>query len=222
MIKDAFGSRPEANQENVVTTIILRSSFGAIALLLTSYASAATITYVAVLSGANQVPPVATPATGFATLTLNGDALSIVETFSGLIGGAATVSHLHCCAPPGTGSNPASVVFPGFPAATSGSYSATFDLLDPGFYTVGTPASPGFLLLNGGTAASAEAALIAGLNSGQAYVNIHDAVSPGGEIRGNFTIAPEPGTFGLAGVILAFAALIMSRSRTSHGAHRAT
>jgi hypothetical protein len=197
-----------------VLTIILRNSFGALALLLTSYASAATITYVASLNGANQVPPVATPATGFATLTLDGDTLSIVETFSGLIGGAATVSHLHCCALPGSGSNPASVVFPGFPAATSGSYSAAFNLLDPGFYTVGTPANPGFLLLNGGTAAGAEAALIAGLNSGQAYVNIHDAVSPGGEIRGNFTVTPEPGTLGLTGVILAFAALMISRSRT--------
>ena len=200
-------------------TIILRSSFGALVLLLTSYASASTITYVAALNGANQVPPVATAATGFATLTLNGDTLSIVETFSGLIGGAATVSHLHCCALPGIGANPASVVFPGFPAATSGSYSATFNLLDPAFYTVGTPANPGFLLLNGGTAAGAEAALIAALNSGQVYVNIHDAVYPGGEIRGNFTATPEPGTLGLSSVILAFAALTIRRSRTKP-AHR--
>jgi hypothetical protein len=56
--------------------------------------------------------------------------------------------------------------------------------------------------------------LIAALNSGQAYVNIHDAVYPSGEIGGNFTLTPEPGTFGLAGVILAFAALMISRSRT--------
>jgi hypothetical protein len=197
-----------------VTTIILRSSVGALALLITSYASAVTISYVASLNGGSQVPPVTTPATGFAILTLNGDTLSIVEAFSGLIGGAATISHLHCCTLPGSGANPASVPFPGFPAATSGSYSATFNLLDPGFYTVGTPDNPGFLLLNGGTAAGAEAALIAALNSGQAYVNIHDAVYPGGEIRGNFTLTPEPGTFGLAGVILAFAALMISRSRT--------
>ena len=174
-------------------TIILRSSFAALALLLTSYASASTITYVALLSGANQVPPVATPATGFATLTLNGDTLSIVEIFSGLIGGPATVSHLHCCALPGSNSTPASVLFPGFPAATSGSYSNTFNLLDPGFYI------PAFLSLNGGTGAGAEAALIAGLNSGQAYVNIHDAVYPAGEIRGNFTVTPEPASLILLG-----------------------
>ena len=174
-------------------TIILRSSFAALALLLTSYASASPITYVALLSGANQVPPVATPATGFATLTLDGDTLSIVEIFSGLIGGAATVSHLHCCALPGSNSTPASVLFPGFPAATSGFYSHTFNLLDPGFYI------PGFLSLNGGTGAGAEAALIAGLNSGQAYVNIHDLVSPAGEIRGNFTVTPEPASLILLG-----------------------
>ena len=174
-------------------TIILRSSFAALALLLTSYASASPITYVALLSGANQVPPVATPATGFATLTLDGDTLSIAESFSGLIGGAATVSHLHCCALPGSNSTPASVLFPGFPAATSGSYSNTFNLLDPGFYI------PGFLSLNGGTGAGAEAALIAGLNSGQAYVNIHDAVYPAGEIRGNFTVTPEPASLILLG-----------------------
>jgi len=197
-----------------VTTIILRRSIGALALLITSYASAATVTYVASLNGASQAPPVTTPATGSATLTLDGDTLSIVETFSGLIGGAATVSHLHCCTLPGSSSAPASVVFPGFPAATSGSYSATFNLLDPGFYTVGTPDSPGFLLLNGGTAAGAEAALIAALNSGQAYVNIHDAVYPAGEIRGNFTMTPEPGTFGLACVVLAFVAPMISSSRT--------
>ena len=107
------------------------------------------------------------------------------------------------------------MVFPGFPAATSGSYSNTFNLLDPGFYTVGTPDNPGFLLLNGGTAAGAEAALIAALNSGQAYVNIHDAVYPAGEIRGNFTMTPEPGTFGLAGVMIALAAPMISRSRTT-------
>ena len=175
-----------------------------LALLLTSYASAATLTYIASLSGANQTPPVATTATGFATLTVNGDTLSIAETFSGLTGGPATVSHLHCCALPGSNSAPASAVFPGFPAGTSGTYSATFNLLDPAFY------SAAFLPASGGTAAGAEAALIAGLNSGQAYVNIHDVVSPAGEIRGNFTVTPEPGTFGLAGMILAFAALIIS------------
>jgi hypothetical protein len=37
---------------------------------------------------------------------------------------------------------------------------------------------------NGGTTAGAEAALLAGLEAGQAYLNIHTTMFPGGEIRG--------------------------------------
>ena len=63
--------------------------------------------------------------------------------------------------------------------------------------------------IDGGTAASAEAALFAGLNSGQAYLNLHTTAFPGGEIRGQFAAVPEPGTwalmitgFGLVGATL--------------------
>ena len=41
--------------------------------------------------------------------------------------------------------------------------------------------------------------LIAGLNSLNAYSNIHDATFPGGEIRGWITPTPEPGTLLLLG-----------------------
>ncbi len=47
--------------------------------------SAATI-YNATLSGATEVPPTGSTATGSATLTLSGDSLTVVESFSGLIG----------------------------------------------------------------------------------------------------------------------------------------
>jgi hypothetical protein len=68
----------------------------------------------------------------------------------------------------------------------------------------------GFLSAHGGTAAGAEAALIAGLNAGDAYVNIHDAVFPGGEIRGFAEqLVPEPRYAGLLG--LGLIALIFSR-----------
>ena len=48
------------------------------------------------------------------------------------------------------------------------------------------PASynPAFVTAHGGTAASAAAALLAGLEAGQAYLNIHTTTHPGGEIRG--------------------------------------
>ena len=72
------------------------------------------------------------------------------------------------------------------------------------------PAGTTFVSANGGTPASAQAALIAGANLGEAYLNIHTSVAPGGEIRGFLRAAvPEPATwalmiggFGLAGAAL--------------------
>jgi hypothetical protein len=61
---------------------------------------------------------------------------------------------------------------------TSGTYSHTFDMTDPASY------NPAFVTANGGTAASAESVLLAGLLAGQAYLNIHTSTHPGGEIRG--------------------------------------
>jgi hypothetical protein len=44
--------------------------------------------------------------------------------------------------------------------------------------------NPAFVSANGGTAASAEAALFAGIMAGHAYLNIHTTTFPGGEIEG--------------------------------------
>jgi hypothetical protein len=51
--------------------------------------------------------------------------------------------------------------------------------------------------------ANAEAALIAGIETGHTYLNIHTNVDPGGEIRGYLVPSPEPGTFLLAAIALA-------------------
>jgi hypothetical protein len=163
--------------------------------------------YTASLSGTSEVPPNASTATGFATLTLNGDSLKVDLTFTGLIGGPATAAHIHCCTTPG---NNAAVALPfvGLPTATSGTYSQTYDLTLAATYT------SAFITSSGGTATAAEAALIAGLNAGQAYVNIHDATFPGGEIEGfAASSVPEPGSALLLGLGLTAIATILNSRR---------
>ena len=88
---------------------------------------------------------------------------------------------------------------------TSGTYSsAVFDLTQPTIY------NPAFVTLEGGLP-QAEAALIAGIEAGQSYFNIHTLNNPGGEIRSQLfpAAAPEPTSLallgsGLLGVVLAW------------------
>lgn len=161
---------------------------------------AAPIEYDASLNGANEVPSNASPATGFARVFFDIVAHSLIvhETFSGLTA-PASAAHIHSPALPGTNAPVAVGFFTDFPfGATSGTYNHTFDTGDPSIYTVG------FLTTNGGTAAGAEAALGASLAAGTAYVNIHNANFPGGEIRGQLTSAvPEPVSMLLLGSGLA-------------------
>ena len=83
-------------------------------------AHADTITYTATLLGSNEVPPTGSPATGFATFTLNGNLLSIDETFTGLTT-PASAAHIHCCGPVGVNEIVA-VPFTPFPNTTSGTF----------------------------------------------------------------------------------------------------
>jgi hypothetical protein len=171
-------------------------------LVLVSAVQASTITYFANLSGANEVPATGSTATGTASITvdnvLNTILLNVV--FSGL-SSTDTAAHIHCCQPLGTNAGVATVMpsFPGFPlGVTSGSFiNQLFSLTDPAFY------NPAFVTANGGTAASAEAALLAGMAAGQTYFNIHTTNFSGGEIRGQLAAVPEPATFVLAGLALA-------------------
>jgi hypothetical protein len=140
------------------------------------------------------------------TLTLNGDSLFVDMSWSGLTGGAPSAAHIHCCTNPGTNVGVA-VGFTGFPSTTSGTYQHLFNLLDSSIYT------SAFLTGSGGTAAGAEAALVAGLLAGRAYTNIHNTTFPGGEIRGLLVKTPEPGTLALLG--LGLAGLGVTRRRKS-------
>jgi hypothetical protein len=157
--------------------------------------------FTAPMDGPTEVPPVDTPATGFATVTVTGVILSVDLSFSGLIGGPATAASIHCCVSAG-GNALVAVILPSFPAATSGTYEHDFDLTDAATY------NPSFLNNAGGTAAAASAALLAGLEADQAYVNIHDTEFPGGEIRGNLAPVPEPSTLTFVAVALAATAAV--------------
>jgi hypothetical protein len=125
--------------------------------------------------------------------------LQVNVTFSGLTSND-NAAHIHCCAPLGTNAGVATTVpaFPGFPlGVTSGSYSSVvFDLTQPTIY------NPAFVTLQGGTIPLAEAALIAGIQNGQTYLNIHTMINPGGEIRGQLEPVPEPTTLLLLGTTL--------------------
>lgn len=155
----------------------------------------ATITHAGALSGANENPTVPSPATGFASVTLDTTAhtLLIDVNFSGLTSPTAA-AHIHCCvqAPGNAGVATTVPAFPGFPlGVTAGTFRGTLNLLDGGSY------NPAFVTANGGLA-NADVVFETGFQNFQTYLNIHTTAFPGGEIRTFLT--PEPSTSVLAAI----------------------
>jgi hypothetical protein len=170
--------RPAAEGGVLMNRLRLLVAF-VVVLACTSGASAAIIHFTAFLDGAQETPPVATPATGTGKLTLDDStgAYSITGTFANLIG---TSNNAHIHGPAAVGVGPAGVVF-----------GLTFDF----GVTSGNYSGAGVMT----------ALQMTELKSDLYYVNIHSTFRPGGEIRGQLLI-PEPGTFvllGLGGVALA-------------------
>ena len=181
------------------------------------------LTFTTTLSGANEVPPVASPGTGTATVTVDTalNTMTVSATFSGLVSTitnpnlppGTTASHIHCCTPPGANAMVATTTpsFPGFPLGVrAGNFSNTFDLLATSTYNSAFITQQG-----GGTVAGARAVLLNGLQNGQTYFNIHTNAFPGGEIRGQLQPVPEPATMILLGTGLAAIAGRKLRRRRS-------
>lgn len=168
------------------------SSLVPVLMIAAGIAQAAVFSFEADLSGPAEAPPNASPGIGTALFTYDDSAhtLSFSVSFSGLTG-VTTASHIHAATTtPGTGTAGVATQVPTFSAfplgVTTGSFSQTLDLTQASSY------NPSYVTAHGGTPAGAETALISAINGGQAYLNIHTATFPGGEIRGFLTPVPEP------------------------------
>jgi hypothetical protein len=173
----------------------------------TSTAHAAVTNYTTTLSGANEAPPNSSSGTGTVSLLSNDvfNEMRLHVGFSGLTA-PTTAAHIHCCTTdPQAGAAPVATTIPSFSmfplGVTSGTYDMTFDLLSANTY------NPAFVTAHGGTLASAEADLLAGIAAGTAYLNIHSSAYPAGEIRGFLIAAPIPEPGHLAMLVMGLAAI---------------
>jgi CHRD domain-containing protein len=141
----------------------------------------------AFLSGINENPPNGSPASGFCMVTLNAAQTQITVdlNWSGLTANA-TASHIH--GPGGAGTN-AAVLFPfsGVPAATAGSIPTQSFAITP--------------------------TQVSWLFDGYLYANVHTSTFPGGEIRGQLLLVPEPASASLIGLAAVTAVWRFRRSR---------
>lgn len=141
----------------------------------------------AFLDGLQEVGPNASPGTGQFNGTLDdvtGDFTVTSGAYQGLVAGTQAV-HLHGLAPVGVNAAVIIGLTLDAPGSTTGTFSGAGVLTAP---------------------------QIAGLLAGNTYINIHTTAFPGGEIRGQVAVVPEPGSIILlASGAIAVAALARRR-----------
>lgn len=147
----------------------------------------------AVLSPLQEVPPVTSPGSGTATLTIDPDTLAwtLDISYGGMTSGM-TVAHIHR-APAGS-NGPVIIGLDGIPLSGG---RPSWNLLPVGAnaFSSGGPVAAPFAF---------PAAELANLLNGNTYINIHTGQFPGGELRGQLVPAPAAaGLLGLAGLAAA-------------------
>jgi len=162
-----------------------------------SAAQGAIVQYSASLDGYSESPPNSSYGYGDATFDYDTitHTLAMSVYFYGLLG-TTTVAHIHAnTAVAGTGTaGVASGLTSWTTGLQSGSYTSTVNMLSSATY------GSAYLAANGGTAASAETALLSAMSIGKAYLNLHSTTYPGGEIRGFINQVPAPGMLALIGM----------------------
>jgi hypothetical protein len=174
-----------------------------LAATLTSLAVAQAQNFTVTMTPAQDGNSSSLPGHGSGTLTLDTtlDTLTFNNiTFSGL-SAVSTAGHIHGPGAPGVS---VGVLYTlGQPAgmggfftlgSTSGSINGTLPLVTLGTYTVPKQLSD--------------------LESGLWYINVHDSVFPGGEIRGQILPVPEPSTLPLLGIGVCGLWLLLRRHRS--------
>jgi CHRD domain len=133
----------------------------------------------ATLSGAQEVPPVTTDATGQIRVTFDEGFTQAEFELSVFNGEGVTVAHFHCERP---GRNGPVVIFlfgPVDPIDVDGELAAG-TLTNAGFRPAGTTECPGLI----GRPVNNIASLAFAMRDGLIYANVHTSANPGGEIRG--------------------------------------